>query len=186
MRPHRQTLVRTALTASLLVGLLASPTASAQEAVEEPAGEAVYFSEEPVVTDKPVVSGGTVAFDTTTTPVIASTGDVAPTPLPTLAATLAPAPSAQSAPSSAPAKVTASLVDNRFQPTSLTVAVGSTVTWTNNGNNIHALTSTDGLFDSGALGGGQSFSFTFDKAGTYRLLCRQHSLNGMAGQLVVQ
>ena len=167
MRPHRQTLVRTVLTASLLVGLLASPTASAQEAVEEPAGEAVYSSGEPVVTDAPVAVEGTVAFNTTAAPVIA------------------PAPSTTAAPS-APENVAASLVDNRFQPTALTVAVGSTVTWTNNGNNIHALTSTDGLFDSGALAGGQSFSFTFDKAGTYRLLCRQHSLNGMAGQIVVQ
>src|SRR5262245_19331843 len=98
MRPHRQTLVRTVLTASLLVGLLASQTASAQEAVDEPAGEAVYFSEEPVVSDAPV------AFNTNIAPVIAPTGDqpvadVAPTPLPTLAPTLAQAPSAQSAPS---------------------------------------------------------------------------------------
>jgi len=78
------------------------------------------------------------------------------------------------------------VVDNRFQPNSLSISVGSTVTWTNNGNNIHTLTSPDGLFDSGGLIGGQSFSFTFDKAGTFRLICRQHGLNGMAGQITVQ
>ena len=54
MHPLRPTLVRTVLTASLLLALIGSPTASAQEAVEEPAGEAVQFSEEPVVTDASV------------------------------------------------------------------------------------------------------------------------------------
>ena len=64
--------------------------------------------------------------------------------------------------------------------------VGSTVTWTNNGNNIHTLTSADGLFDSGGLLGGQSFSFSSIRQGAYRLICRQHGLNGMAAQVIVQ
>jgi len=107
---------------------------------------------------------------------------------PTLEPTVMPLP-APTAPTSAPVlgnKIAAAVVDNRFQPNSLSISVGSTVTWTNNGNNIHTLTSPDGLFDSGGLIGGQSFSFTFDKAGTFRLICRQHGLNGMAGQITVQ
>jgi plastocyanin len=111
--------------------------------------------------------------------------DLMPTP------TLEPSPTAAPLPTATPAsaasnKLAVAVIDNRFQPTALNIAAGTTVTWTNNGNNIHTLTSPDGGFDSGGLLGGASFSFTFDKAGTYRLICRQHGLNGMAGQIVVQ
>jgi plastocyanin len=66
------------------------------------------------------------------------------------------------------------------------VAVGTTVTWTNNGFNFHTLSTQDGQFNSGALGGGQSFSFTFQQAGNVVLICRQHVLNGMTGRITVQ
>jgi plastocyanin len=167
------------LTASLLLALVASATASAQEAVEEPAGDAAYSIEETAAA--PVME---VQLDQ---PVIDAAPTVAPTPLPTLAPTPTPTAAPAQAPAAAPAgNVAATVIDNRFQPKELTIAVGSTVTWTNNGNNIHTLTSADGLFDSGGLLGGQSFSFNFDKAGTYRLICRQHGLNGMAAQVIVQ
>lgn len=181
MHPHRPTFVRAVLTASLLLALVASATASAQEAVEEPAGDAAYSIEETAAA--PVME---VQLDQ---PVIDAAPTVAPTPPPTLAPTPMPtaAPAPAPAPAAAPAgNVAATVIDNRFQPKELTIAVGSTVTWTNNGNNIHTLTSADGLFDSGGLLGGQSFSFKFDKAGTYRLICRQHGLNGMAAQVTVQ
>jgi plastocyanin len=102
-----------------------------------------------------------------------------PTPLPTLAPTATPVPAA-------PLKLTTNLVDNRFQPTALSIGVGTTVTWTNQGSNTHTLHGLDGQLESGPLVAGQSYSFTFDKAGTYRLICRQHSLNGMAAQVTVQ
>jgi plastocyanin len=104
------------------------------------------------------------------------------TPLPISTPTPAATPTA--APAAGP--VAATLVDNRFQPSALTVAPGTTVTWTNNGFNLHTLTSPDGLFDSGALAGGQSFSYTFQKAGTFVVICRQHVLNGMTGRITVQ
>jgi plastocyanin len=112
----------------------------------------------------------------------------APTPLPNPTALPTLTPSPAPAPVAAPAvgKIAATVIDNRFQPSALTIGVGSTVTWTNNGNNIHTLSSFDGLFDSGGLLGGQSFSFTFEKPCTHRLICRQHGLNGMAGQVVVE
>jgi plastocyanin len=193
MHPHRPTLARTVLTASLLLALLASPSVSAQEAVEEPAGEAAIvdtvndvFAEEPATVE-------TLHVDAAQPPALDAPADAAPAesaprplPSPTAPPTLAPGPAP--APAAAPlaGKVAATVVDNRFQPNALTIGVGSTVTWTNNGNNIHTLSSFDGQFDSGGLLGGQSFSFTFDKPGTYRLICRQHGLNGMAGQVVVQ
>jgi plastocyanin len=192
MHPHRPTFVRAVLTAGLLLALVASQTASAQEAVEAPAGDAAYAVEQTAAA--PVME---VQLDQ---PVLDPLPSAAPTPLPTLAPTPAPnaapapdqaAPAAPTAPApgapvAAAANVAAVVVDNRFDPKALTIAVGSTVTWTNNGNNIHTLTSSDGLFDSGGLLGGQSFSFKFDKAGTYRLICRQHGLNGMGAQVIVQ
>ena len=59
---------------------------------------------------------------------------------------------------------------NGFSPNVLNIAVGQRVTWTNNGNNVHTITSDSGYipsFDSGGLGKGQSFSFQFTRAGTF-------------------
>jgi plastocyanin len=182
MHPQRATFVRTLLTAGLILALLTSPTASAQEeAVEEPAGEAAIVVEDVAY---PILEEPIVAVEE---PVVVEAPLPTATPVPTAIPTPTPVPSPTAAPApAAAAKVAASVVDNRFQPNALNIAVGSTVTWTNNGNNIHTLTSADGLFDSGGLLGGQSFSFTFQKAGTYRLICRQHGLNGMAGSVIVQ
>lgn len=77
------------------------------------------------------------------------------------------------------------MVDDHFQPSRITVAAGTTVTWMNNGSNLHTTTSYDGLWDSGTLPHGQTFSFTFSKSGTYRFFCRQHLLNGMSGVITV-
>jgi plastocyanin len=76
-----------------------------------------------------------------------------------------------------------------FQPAEITVAPGTTVTWTNDDSFAHTVTSgtrgspTD-LFDSGNVAGGESFSFTFDQPGTYPYFCRIHS--GMDGTVIVQ
>ena len=56
-----------------------------------------------------------------------------------------------------------------FAPASLEVAVGTTVTWTNEDGTQHTVTAGDGSFDSGALGQGDTFSQTFDTAGTFEL-----------------
>lgn len=72
-----------------------------------------------------------------------------------------------------------------FDPPNLTVPPGSTVTWTNNETDgtVHSSTSDDGLWDSPDLSPGQSFSFTFDKAGTFNFHCRFHSY--MTGTITV-
>jgi plastocyanin len=59
----------------------------------------------------------------------------------------------------------------RYDPGSLTVSAGSTVTWTNNGSTAVTVTSPDGLFDSESIGPGGSFSYTFDTPGTFRYFC---------------
>ena len=70
-----------------------------------------------------------------------------------------------------------------FHPRTLAVPVGTTVTWTNLDGVPHTATADGGAFDSGALGQGQSFSFRFDRPGTYAYHCSFHP--GMAGAIVV-
>jgi len=71
-----------------------------------------------------------------------------------------------------------------FQPMSLTVKAGSTVTWTNMDEEPHTVVSSSGLFRSNALDTKDSFSFKFEKAGTYGFVCSIHPQ--MVGTVVVQ
>jgi plastocyanin len=76
-------------------------------------------------------------------------------------------------------------VDNfSFGPASLTVAVGTTVIWTNRDDIPHTVVSTDKVFKSKVLDTDEKFSFTFDKAGTYPYFCSIHPK--MTGSVVVQ
>jgi plastocyanin len=71
-----------------------------------------------------------------------------------------------------------------FAPASMTVKAGATVTWTNMDQEPHTVMSPEGLFRSGALDTGDSFSFKFDKPGTYRYVCTIHPR--MVGTVVVE
>jgi plastocyanin len=76
-------------------------------------------------------------------------------------------------------------VDNfSFGPATLTVAVGTTVTWTNRDDIPHTIVSTDKVFKSKVLDTDEKFSFTFSKAGTYPYFCSLHPK--MTGSVVVQ
>lgn len=71
-----------------------------------------------------------------------------------------------------------------FTPSTLTVKVGTKVTWKNNDGVTHTVTSDDGTsFDSGSLNSGGTFSFTPAAAGTYGYHCTIHA--GMTATLVV-
>lgn len=77
-----------------------------------------------------------------------------------------------------------------FKPASITVSVGTTIKWTNKDNTIHTVTSgtpgsPDGLFDSGNLSNGGTFSFTFNTKGTFQYYCKPHQ-SSMKGTVVVQ
>lgn len=61
-----------------------------------------------------------------------------------------------------------------FAPMSLTVKAGTSVTWKNLDGEPHTVTSVDGLFRSGAIDQNESFTFKFDKPGTYKYLCSIH------------
>lgn len=71
-----------------------------------------------------------------------------------------------------------------FSPQTLTVAKGTTVTWTNNDSSTHSVTSDTGVWDSGNLSTGKSFSFTFNQVGTFPYHCNIHS--SMTAKIVVQ
>ena len=72
--------------------------------------------------------------------------------------------------------------DFDFNPDTIRVKVGTTVTWTNTGV-THTVTADKGLFDSGALKSGEAFSFTFAKGGTFTYHCAIHS--SMRGTVTV-
>ncbi len=77
------------------------------------------------------------------------------------------------------------LKGNSFQPSEIKVKVGSTVTWTNQDEVTHTVTSQEeGLFDSGDLTQDDTFQFTFEEPGTYEYYCRYHQ--GMEGQVIVE
>jgi plastocyanin len=61
-----------------------------------------------------------------------------------------------------------------FAPMTLTVSAGTSVTWKNLDGEPHTVTSSDGLFRSGALDQNDSFTFKFAKPGTYKYLCSIH------------
>jgi plastocyanin len=74
--------------------------------------------------------------------------------------------------------------DFMFNPTPLTVKAGSTVTWTNMDDEPHTVVSDAGVFKSGGMDTNESFSFKFDKPGTYHFTCSIHPR--MVGSVVVQ
>jgi len=61
-----------------------------------------------------------------------------------------------------------------FSPDDLTVSVGTTVTWTNQDGFDHTTTADDGSWNGPLSGGGGSFVFTFDTAGTFEYHCNIH------------
>jgi plastocyanin len=82
----------------------------------------------------------------------------------------------------APAEVK---IDNfTFGPGALTVAAGTTVTWTNSDDIPHTVVSTDGVFKSKVLDTDEKFSYTFTKPGTFPYFCSIHPK--MTGKVVIR
>jgi plastocyanin len=91
--------------------------------------------------------------------------------------------------------------DVAFMPDQVTVSVGDTVEWRNESGVTHTVTADPDLaadpanvelpegaeaFDSGEVASGESFSYTFEQAGTYRYVCLPHERQGMLGTVVVE
>jgi plastocyanin len=71
-----------------------------------------------------------------------------------------------------------------FSPAPLTVSVGTTVTWVNMDDEPHTAVSDTGVFRSGAMDTNESYSFRFDKSGTYHFTCSIHP--SMSGTVIVR
>ncbi|GAB3975870.1 hypothetical protein GCM10029978_061130 [Actinoallomurus acanthiterrae] len=89
------------------------------------------------------------------------------------------------APHGAPVAANAvSIKSFAFGPASVSVKVGTTVTWTNQDEEPHTVTADGGAFRSPTLGSGKTFRFTFTKPGSYPYSCTIHPF--MRGTVVVQ
>ncbi len=78
------------------------------------------------------------------------------------------------------------MLDDRFEPGSLTVPLGTTVEWVNRGANWHSIAAFDGSFTSEKLAPGDTFSHLFDTPGTIQYICQHHAMQGMLGTIVVE
>lgn len=71
-----------------------------------------------------------------------------------------------------------------FMPAMITVPVGTRVVWTNQQPSVpHTVTSDSGVWDSGTLGTGATFAFTFNQVGSFPYHCNIHP--NMHGMVVV-
>jgi plastocyanin len=103
------------------------------------------------------------------------------TPLPLSTATPLPLPTAT--PTPAAMQISATIQNVAFSPNPITIAPGSTVTWTNQDVVTHTVTADDGSWGSSMLGQGGTYSHVFTSPGTYPYHCAFHLY--MMGTLVV-
>jgi amicyanin len=91
-----------------------------------------------------------------------------------------------SAPNAGPSTVKVSIANSVFEPKELLVKAGTTVTWVNEDDVPHTVTSTASppLFGSRILRAGDTFSFEFRAAGAYHYLCKAHPY--MTGKVIVR
>lgn len=86
----------------------------------------------------------------------------------------------------APSEVIVRIFDFGFNNATLTIPVGTTVTWANTGDTEHSTVAiVDGktYWDSGLLEPGGLFSFTFTEPGAFDYVCSQHP--EMTGRIIV-
>jgi plastocyanin len=146
------------------------------------------------------------------TPTTQPTVSPTPTPMPTISPTPSPLPEDSPTPpplpdtglTSSPTPETTStadpgegtpdqpaairIQDAAFQPSELTIPVGTTVIWTQSSNLPHTVTADDGRFDSGTLQNGDIFQLTFREEGRYPYYCAFHGGPGgigMSGIIIV-
>jgi plastocyanin len=112
-------------------------------------------------------------------------GSAASSPSPATSPSAATSPTPTSSGGTALSGTRAVAIQNfAFTPKIMTVARGTTITWTNKDSTAHTVTSTSNVFDSGHLNPGKTFSFTFAKAGTYAYMCTIHPF--MTATVIVQ
>jgi plastocyanin len=102
-----------------------------------------------------------------------------------LAQSPAPAPTASAlSPATSAKAVTVDTKDFVFAPASITVPVGTKVTFKNSDPVAHTVTADDKSFDSKDMAQNATWSHVFDAAGTYKYTCVYHSF--MHGTVIVK
>jgi|ERR1700683_2197006 len=104
------------------------------------------------------------------------------TPMPSMSMGSSPASSSSSSPTAASS---VKIQNYAFSPAAVTVKKGASVTWTNEDSVGHTVTESDGQAgpSSSTLNQGQSYSFTFNTAGTFHYKCSIHPY--MTGTVIV-
>ncbi len=113
----------------------------------------------------------------TETPVMTTTQPTeTPVPTATITATTTSTPTttATSTTQATPAGVAVAISNFTFNPLTITINNGTTVTWTNNDNVAHTVTSVTGVFDSSSISPGSTWSYTFNQTGTFEYGCTIH------------
>jgi plastocyanin len=98
-------------------------------------------------------------------------------------ASVSPDPVGAAAEAATPGKATIKIANFDFGPATITVAAGTSVTWTNNDDDAHSVVADNKAFRSAPLDTGESYSFTFATPGTYAYHCGLHPQ--MHGKVVV-
>lgn len=118
----------------------------------------------------PTYTAPTTDNSTANTPAPSAPAQTTPTPIPPITKTSS--------------SMTVSIKNFAFSPSTLSVKVGTKVTWTNNDSVPHTVTSdSGGLLNSPTLSPGQSFSFTFSTPGSTAYHCAIHTM--MKGTITV-
>ena len=77
------------------------------------------------------------------------------------------------------------ILDFSFGPAGMDIAVGDTITWTNNPESVgHTTTSDDGLWESPVIRAGETFQHTFTESGRFTYFCSIHP--SMKGSITVE
>ncbi|MGH7729121.1 MAG: cupredoxin domain-containing protein [Vulcanimicrobiaceae bacterium] len=90
---------------------------------------------------------------------------------------------ASPSPAASPA-ATVTIKNFAYDPDPITIKAGEAIRFTNKDSVAHTVTSTTGLFDSGNLDQGASWTHVFAKPGSYPYLCTYHTY--MTGTIVVK
>ncbi|HYM59108.1 MAG TPA: plastocyanin/azurin family copper-binding protein [Solirubrobacteraceae bacterium] len=77
-----------------------------------------------------------------------------------------------------------SIANFSFTPASVTIAAGCSVRWTQTSSTKHTTTSTTGVWNSGQLNQGQTYTRQFVSAGSFPYRCTLHP-GSMTGTITV-
>jgi len=123
-----------------------------------------------------VIAGATVM-------IAGCTSSSSPSPTVTRTATSTSASSATSTATSTASQNSVAIRNYAFNPSTLTIRKGATVTWMNYDSVQHTVTSNSGAFSSPLLSTGATYTYQFNSTGSFSYHCSIHTY--MTGTIVV-